>query len=66
MSNGGASLNQRRLQRITVVGKVISGPSHGGNTSTITLIRAINRAPESTSRGLVQCATFETLWLSMN
>jgi hypothetical protein len=31
----GARLDQRRLQRISAVGKVISGPSHGGDTSTM-------------------------------
>jgi hypothetical protein len=42
----GARLDQSRLQRIGVVGKVISSPpSHGGDTSTSTLIRAMNRTP---------------------
>ena len=41
----GARLDQRRLQRIVVVGKMIGCPSHGGDTSTIALIRAINCAP---------------------
>jgi hypothetical protein len=41
----GARLDQRRFERIGVVRKVISGPSHGGDTNIITLILAINRAP---------------------
>jgi hypothetical protein len=35
----GARLDQRRLQRVGIFGKVISCPSHRGDTSTIALIR---------------------------
>ncbi len=38
----GARLDQRRLQCILVVGKMIRGPSHDFHCSTITPIRAIN------------------------
>ena len=41
----GARLGQRRFQRISIVRKVISGPSHGCDISTITPIRPIICAP---------------------
>ena len=40
----GARLDQRRLQRGRVVGKMISCPSHDRHISTIMLIRATNLA----------------------
>ena len=36
----GARLDQRCLQRVGIFGKMISCPSHRGDTSTIALIRA--------------------------
>ncbi len=41
----GARLDQRCLQRIGVVGKVMISPGHGCDISTITLIRVVNCAP---------------------
>jgi hypothetical protein len=41
----GARLDQRRLQRVGVIGKVIGSPGHDCDASIITLIRAINCAP---------------------
>jgi hypothetical protein len=40
----GARLDQRRLQRSCVLGKMIRCPNHDCDTSTITLIRAMNCA----------------------
>ena len=59
----GARLDQRRLQRIGVVGKMISCPSHGGDTSTIALIRAINLRPESMSRSFIHRSACDQLRL---
>ncbi len=41
----GARLDQRRLKRGRVLGKMIRCPSHDCDCTTITLIRAINFAP---------------------
>jgi hypothetical protein len=41
----GARLDQRRLQRGGVLGKMIGALDHARDTSTIALIRAINSAP---------------------